>query len=149
MKIVKIKKTLYQLYKQEGEMMQKEDRPCVLIIKLNYKDHKYDFAVPMRSNIAPNTPKSDYFALPNRHTTKPHHHHGIHFAKMFPVNKSYFDRYRTDGNMEAAIMAGFIDKNEKKIVSKAQSYLDAYAAGQRSQFATDIDLLLSFLYPEQ
>ena len=40
-----------------------------------------------------------------------------------------------------------IDKNTRKIVDECQQYLDRYAAGERPLFSTDIDFLLSVLYP--
>lgn len=93
-------------------MLQKAQRPCVLIVSLKYKGKRYPFAVPLRSNINPSTPKEHYFPLPPRPTTKPKYRHGIHYSKMFPVKKDTLIKYRTSGNPSAELMKKMIDANE-------------------------------------
>jgi len=73
--------------KADSEVLIKDKRPTVLVMRLKYRSREHDFAVPLRSNIDPAAPKSEYFALPNRKTTKERHHHGLHYVKMFPVTK--------------------------------------------------------------
>ncbi len=51
MLVVKIKTDLLKKFCQNPQMLMKEDRPCILILKLNYKEKTYIFAVPIRSNI--------------------------------------------------------------------------------------------------
>ena len=48
----------------DREFMQKHGRPCLLVVRLKFRGKRRDFAVPFRSNIAPNVPKDQYFALP-------------------------------------------------------------------------------------
>lgn len=48
----------------DREFMQKYGRPCLLVVRLKFRGKRRDFAVPFRSNIAPNVPKDQYFALP-------------------------------------------------------------------------------------
>ena len=146
MKIVSIHKDLLAKYTVDPEMLTKSNRPCVLIIRLKYKGHLYDFGVPFRSNIPSAAPKNQYFPLPPRATTRPHNRHGLHYIKMFPVTKNYLIRYRTEGNLSATMYKTIIDKNTKKIVTECQRYLDNYANGSRPPFSTDIDLLLSVLF---
>ena len=86
----------------------------VLVIRLKYKAKKYDFAVPIRSNIPASAPKDQYFALPPRASTRPKNRHGLHYIKMFPVTKQYLVRYRTEGNPFAHLIQNIIDKNQKK-----------------------------------
>lgn len=64
---------------------------------------------------------------------------------MFPVTKDYQVYYRTEGNKFATLVQQIVDKNTSRIVSDCQRYLDRYAAGERPQFSTDIDFLLSVL----
>lgn len=142
MKLVTLKKTDLQKYTIDPEMLQKAGRPCALIVRLKYKGRRIDFAVPIRSNISPSAPKDQYFPLPPRSTTKPKHRHGIHYIKMFPVNKSIVLRYRTSKNPNARLMKKIIDQNEKQIIIECQQYLTLYENGVRPQYSTDIDLLI-------
>ena len=63
MKLVTIKDSLLLKYSKDSEVLKKSTRPYVLIIRLKYKAHKYDFAVPIRSNIPAAAPKSEYFVF--------------------------------------------------------------------------------------
>ena len=119
--------------------------PPQINLDRQYKGVNRSFAVPLRSNISSNTPKDQYFALPTRPTTRAGNHHGLHYIKMFPVTKKYLVRYRTEGNVFATTIQTVIDKNEKRIVTECQKYLDDYSKGHRLPFSTDIDLLLSIL----
>lgn len=143
MRIVTMCKADLHSYTIDPEMLQKAGRPCALIIKLTYKGHRYNFAVPLRSNISPSTPKDQYYPLPPRSTTKPHHRHGIHYIKMFPVDKTKVKRYRITGNPHAILIKSIIDKNEKQIIAECQQYLNRYEAGIKPRYSTDIDLLIS------
>ena len=142
MRLVSLKKENLRSYTIDKEMLQKAGRPCVLIVNLIYKKHRQDFAIPIRSNINPSTPKEDYFPLPPRRTTRPKYRHGIHYAKMFPIDKKIAVIYRTDGNKEATLCKKIIDENEKQIIRECQKYLNRYEAGIRSPYSTDIDLLI-------
>ena len=64
---------------------------------------------------------------------------------MFPVTKQYLVRYRTEGNAFATLIQNVIDKNSKQIVIDCQRYLDLYADGIRSAYATDIEYLIEQL----
>lgn len=109
MKLVSIRPALLDVYAEDLEVLQKSGRPYVLVIRLNYKGQKTDFAVPIRSNIPASAPKNQYFALPPRAATKPKNRHGLHYIKMFPVKKRYFVRYRTEGNSFAIMIQDIID----------------------------------------
>lgn len=146
MKLVSIDPRLLEKYQGDPEVMTKSGRPYVLVICLKYKGQKYNFAVPIRSNIPAAAPKEQYFALPPRPTTRPKNRHGIHYIKMFPVTKEYLIRYRTEGNTFAQLIQSIIDKNTKKIVNACQDYLNLYSLGQKPQYATDIDYLLTQLF---
>ena len=146
MKLVSIDKKLLKKYKEDPEVLRKTGRPYVMIIRLKYKGQKYDFAVPIRSNISASTPKDQYFALPPRAATKPKNRHGLHYIKMFPVTKKYLLRYRTEGNKFAQMIEAIINKNSKQIINDCQMYLKSYETGVHPKFSTDIDYLLSKLY---
>lgn len=145
MKLVTIHSSVIKLYKRDPEMLLKEKRPCALIMRLKYKGHNYSFAVPLRSNIAGSAPKETYFPLPPRSSTHSGNRHGVHYVKMFPVDKSHLIRYRTEGNMFASLIKGILDKNEKQIIRECQDYLDKYERGIKYSYCTDIDLLLSLI----
>lgn len=129
--------------------MLKHNRPCIVVVKLRYKGRKHDFAVPLRSNIAPNVPKNQYFALPPRPTTKPGRRHGIHYIKMFPVQKRFQKKFRTEGSKYYETLQRTIDANTKRIVSECQAYLDRYETEGRPRYAVDIDRILALLENEQ
>ncbi len=97
MKIVSISQDFFDLVEGDRELMLKHNRPCIVVVRLRFRGKRRDFAVPLRSNIAPNVPKDQYFALPPRPTTRPGCRHGIHYIKMFPITKSYQRRFRTEG----------------------------------------------------
>ncbi len=146
MKVVTIKKKLYEIFYFEKELMSKEDRPFLIILSLKYKGQKYSFAVPFRSNIQVNlTTKGLYFSLPKRTTTKENHAHGLHYIKMFPIIKKFQDKLIVPTDAYNKILHAFIKKNTKKIVQGAQEYLKRYENGARFAFCTDIDKLLTAL----
>ena len=145
MRLVKIKTSVLKKYSIDKQILQKEDRPCVLIMRLLYKRQNYTFAVPIRSNIPAASPKDEYFPLPTRNTTKNGRHHGIHYIKMFPVKPSDSVLYRTDGDIYSALIKAVVDKNEKQIIKECQDYLLRYENGRHPKYATDIDYLLSLL----
>lgn len=142
MRLVTIDSSKLSKYTADKEMLHNARRPCVLVIQLEYKGKRRNFAVPVRSNINPSTPKNQFFALPPRHTTKPKHYHGIHYIKMFPINRKDTLKYRTDGNPAAQLMKMIIDNHEKEIIQACQQYLRAYENGKRPMYSTDIDFLL-------
>lgn len=142
MKLVTIQKKYLKQYTVDKEMMQKAGRPCALIIRLKYRGQRYDFAVPLRSNIHASAPKNQYFPLPPRPTTRPGNRHGVHYIKMFPVDRNIANRYRTEGNAFATLVKNILDKNEKQIVSECQHYLNEYEKGNKPLYSTDLDLLI-------
>lgn len=145
LKLVTIKKSLLDSYSADKEILQKTERPCVLVICLLYKGQMYDFAVPLRSNISAGAPQGTFFSLPTRKTTKDGNRHGLHYIKMFPVAKPYLVRYRTEGNEFSSMIQRKLDANCKQIVTECQHYLDEYAKGNRPRYSTDIDFLLDKL----
>ena len=144
MKLVSLDAKELKKYTVDPEMLQKAKRPCALIIKLKYKGSFYDFAIPIRSNISPNTPKCQYYPLPTRHTTKDTYRHGVHFIKMFPVDRTKVNRFNMEG-MFYQMMKAFLDKEEKNIVKACQNYLLDYELGNKPKYATNIDLLINVL----
>ncbi len=100
--------------------------------------------IPLRSNISPNAPKDQYFPLPPRSKTKDKHFHGVHYIKMFPVDRTKVHKFHTDTRYYKIIKT-ILDKNEAEIIAACQQYLDDYAAGKRPLFATNIDMLIEVL----
>ncbi len=144
MKFVTIKNELLQKYYSDKEVLLKAKRPYVVIIQLRYKNNRYDFAIPLRSNIPSTSPKNEYFPLPPRSSTKPKNHHGLHYIKMFPVAKRYYVKYRCDDDFSILIQ-NIINKNIKRIVNDCQEYLNRYSLGEKPVFSTDLDSLLTKL----
>ena len=107
------------LSSHDREFMRKHGRPCVLVLRLRFRGRKVNFAVPLRSNIAPNVPRDQYFPLPPRPSTKPRHRHGIHYIKMYT--------------------------HTRDIVRACQSYLEKYEAEGRPRFAVDIDRAIKLM----
>ena len=127
------------LSSHDREFMHKHGRPCVLVLKLRFRGRRADFAVPLRSNIAPNEPREQDFPLPPRPSTKPRHRHGIHYIKMFPAPKRSLRRFRTEGNPYYEMLRAHIDAHTRDIVRACQAYLEKYEAEGRPRFAVDID----------
>ncbi len=145
MKIVTISRRLLKNFQQDPEVLKKEGRPCLLVVRLKYKGDVLPFAVPLRSNISAVTPKGQYFALPPRSGTRSGNHHGLHYIKMMPMAKKYIVRYRTENDEFATIIQSVVNQNEKRIITECQKYLDDYSNGYRPLYSTDIDLLLTIL----
>ena len=131
--------------KGDREFMLKRGRPCIVVVRLRFRGKRRDFAVPFRSNIAPNVPKDQYFPLPPRAATKPRHRHGIHYIKMFPIEKRFQRRFRTKGNPYYETIQRILDENSKQIVNDCQRYLDMYEKRGRPKYAVDIDRLIGLL----
>lgn len=148
MKLVTIREELLSCYEQDPEVLRKSGRPYVLVLRLNYKGQEYDFAVPIRSNIPAAAPKEQYFALPPRPATRTYNRHGLHYIKMFPIQKRYQVMYRTEENQFAQMLQKIIDKNASTIVRDCQNYLDRYAGGKRPLYSTDLDLLIELLHQQ-
>lgn len=125
----------FDLVEGDRELMLKHNRPCIVVVRLLFRGKRRDFAVPLRSNIAPNVPKDQYFALPPRPTTRPGCRHGIHYIKMFPITKAYQRRFRIEGSTYYETLQRIIDGNTKRIVSECQAYLDRYEREGRTRFA--------------
>lgn len=68
MKIVSVSQDFFDLVEGDRELMLKHNRPCIVVVRLRFRGKRRDFAVPLRSDIAPNVPKDQYFALPPRDT---------------------------------------------------------------------------------
>lgn len=96
-RLVKVKQEFYSLCQEhnvdEELLFNEAGRPCVLLIRMNYKNNVHDFVVPLRSNISARTPRNQYFALPPNSSTRPQCRHGIHYFKLFPIKREYIDSY--------------------------------------------------------
>lgn len=150
MKLVTIKQEFLDIFDFPTEIMHKDnngkDRPFLIILALKYKGKKRTFALPFRSNIQVNkNTKGTYFPLPRRSTTKNKRAHGLHYIKMFPINKQYYNKFVVADNKYNKILMEHIDKNLFKIVQGAQQYLTDYENGIRYNFCTDIDRMIHTL----
>jgi hypothetical protein len=146
-KLVNIKERFFNIFDFNTEIMTNDtnskDRPFLLVVKLKYKGKKQPFAIPFRSNIQVNkSTNGTYFPLPNRYTTKPHHAHGLHYIKIFPVPIKYCDKFIVKDTDYNNMLIEYILKNIDEIIQGAQQYLIDYENGNREKFCTDIDRLL-------
>lgn len=139
MRLITISDDFYDELGDDPEMLTKRNRPCILMLNLIFRGKRRRFAVPLRSNIAPNAPKNQYFPLPPRPTTKPKHRHGIHYIKMFPIAKRHQQRFRTEGNPYYENLEHVIEQNIGVIVGECQAYLDRYEREGKPRYAVDID----------
>jgi len=146
MKLIKLKPELVQSFaKIDNQVMLKDSRPVALIVRLKFRSKRYDFAVPFRSNIVGNSPKNECFPLPPREKTRPNCRHGLHYIKMVPIKKQYYNIYHIEGDIASKLYLAIIEKNEKKIIDDCQTYLEKYENGICSPYATNIDLLIEQL----
>lgn len=143
MKFVTISRRYYDALSADPQMLFRENRrPHLLVLTLDYKHNRYNFAVPLRSNIPHYEPRDHYFALPPRPATMPGNHHGLHYIKMFPICRSAQERFWVGDNPSYLLYQDIIKRNERSIVQDCQQYLDTYAQGVKPQYAVDIDLAL-------
>lgn len=146
MKICSIKKEFYDMFDNSVELEKNEKRPCLIIIKLKYKNKDVDFAIPFRSNINGGAKRQEYFPLPPRHTTKQGKKHGLHYIKMFPIKKEYFLKYYSIKDKDNINDMVKIKKNLSKIVNEAQEYIKNYESGIRYDYCTDIEVIFNTIY---
>ncbi len=64
---------------------------------------------------------------------------------MFPVQKRFQRRFRTEGSRYYETLQRIIDANTKTIVTERQNYLNEYEKNGRPRFAVDIDRILEIL----
>ena len=151
MNLVKVKDTFFKKCKTQGadknnQLLHNEaGRPCVLIVKLKYKGQKRSFIVPLKSNIASNTDRNTFFALPPNSRTKPGNFHGIYYVKLFPIAKKYVQPYLYKNNDYLTKIANIIVDNDNMIIKACQDYLDQYMNGNRNAYTPDIDAILEVL----
>lgn len=143
MKFISVSEKFFDLCGDDLELLHKgSKRPHLLVLSLKYKGRRQNFAIPFRSNIPPSSPKNEYFPLPPRKTTKPKHRHGIHYVKMFPIEKKFQEKFLVFPDSPYALYQGVIINNKKQIISECQEYLTRYENGQKSKYAVDIDKIL-------
>lgn len=147
--LVKVKSSFYQLCRQYGvdrELLYNErGRPCVLLVKLRYKNDLRDFVVPLRSNISSTTPSIQYFPLPPNPSTKRYRRHGLHYIKIFPVDRKYLDVYQVSGDNYYINILRILNMFEKNIVNACQDYLNDCEKGNKHLMTPDIDGILNML----
>ena len=136
MQLVTVGKDFFSKCKKYGtdrEMLyDKQGRHCVLIVDLVYKRQKRTFVVPLRSNIFKSVPRSQYFPLPPNASTQPRKRHGVHYIKLFPMDRKYVHPYKISQSAYLVTVKSILDKNESKIVIACQDYLSEYEKRQNS-----------------
>lgn len=149
MKFSSITNEFFDLYTQDGDEVlhnKDEKRPYLIIVKLDYKGSRHDFALPLRSNLANYTPKEQYFPLPPSRTTQKNKIHGIHYIKMFPVDNKFLKKFHYDKDKFYFLIYNIVVKNKDRIIDEAQKYLNNYSKGNRIEYATKIENIFMRMY---
>lgn len=141
MKFSTVSNAFFNLVSFESELLHNKDekRPYLIIVKLKYKGKNQDFAIPFRSNIANYIPKDQYYSLPPRYSTGKQKIHGLHYIKMFPINKKYLQKYNVDTDEYFIMIQTIVKNNIKDIVSEAQTYLTNYESGISPSYCVGIE----------
>lgn len=146
MKFASINENFFNLcknYEADDELLFNTNRrPYLIIMRLAYKSEHRLFALPFRSDISGTTPKEQYYSLPPRPNTKPGRRHGLHYIKIFPIEKSFLEKFRVDNDPYYTLIKNIICKNESKIIKSCQEYLVTYEKEGRQPFSPDIDKIL-------
>ena len=64
---------------------------------------------------------------------------------MFPVEKRFLRRFRTEGNPYYEKVQAILNENTALIVDACQAYLDRYEREGRPRYAVDIDRIIALL----
>lgn len=144
-KIVTISEEFFELFNDDSDsemLLIKNDmhrRPCLIIVKIEFKGKVYDFALPFRSNIHPAAPKSTYYPLPPRPATKPKHHHGIHYIKAFPIDSKYYENYVIGGDFREEYILALVEKDINVIIEEFKDYIKKYESGNKPRYCVNIE----------
>lgn len=146
--IVSIKQDFFDLCNFDNELLHNDNskRPYLIILKLNYKAKKIQFALPFRSNINKFEPKINYYPLPTNTKTRDEHYHGLHFIKMFPVTNDFKLKFNITNNPYFNdVVYKKIEKDFKIIIAMAQNYLNEYEKGNKPLYCVNIDEIIKVL----
>lgn len=148
MKLVKVNQAFYDLCEKnnvDAELMKNEaGRPCVLLVQLLYKGIMRDFVVPLRSNISSTAPKEQFLSLPPNPNTKPKHKHGVHYIKLFPIDKIFVDKYHTSGTYYDKVLS-ILERKESIIIENIKSYLSECENGNKHPMTPNIDGIINMI----
>lgn len=149
MKFASINDEFFTLCKQhhadEELLYNTNRRPYLIIVKLKYKGVIRPFALPFRSDISSNTPKSQYLSLPPRPTTKPGRRHGLHYIKLFPIDKQYLEVFKIDNDKYYQTIVNIIERKKNDIIAACQEHLNKYESEGAIMYAPNIDKIIAFL----
>ena len=129
-RLVKVKQEFYSLCQEhnvdEELLFNEAGRPCVLLIRMNYKNNV------------------QYFALPPNSSTRPQCRHGIHYFKLFPIKREYIDSYIVNDEYHTRLLE-IINRNKRQIIAACQDYLKQCESGNKHFITPNIDGILSIL----
>ena len=120
-------------------------RPYVVVLKLKYKKNIYDFAIPFRSNISSRVSQELYFSLPPTSGTRTGNKAGLHLAKMFPVDKSYYEKFNIYPDTQHELNQEIISRKKRDLIVKCEAYLKRIENGDLIRYRVDIDKIISDL----
>lgn len=145
MYFILVNRNIFELPGYEVETMNGYDnnRPYLLIKRLEYKNIKYSFAVPLRSNIPINKLEYwEYFVLPPRENTLNGCVHGLQYSKML-ILPSYYQNKFNFPNETYEDLFKYILHHRNQIINGAQRYLTKYSKGFKPDFSTSIDEMIN------
>lgn len=64
---------------------------------------------------------------------------------MFPVERRFLRRFRTEGNPYYETIEKIVDEHEREIVIACQRYLTLYERDGRPRYAVDLDRMVALL----
>lgn len=146
-KLIVLKQRYFEIVRDSELLINhnSNERACLLIVKLKFKNENYDFAIPWRSNVPNNKKiKNLVFSLPNTSKTKPGYKACLDFRKMTPLPRRFksndlYKKYKLYISNDVKT-ACFIQHNFSKIVKQAQNVLDYREKGQlHASYLVDID----------
>lgn len=152
-KVVGISKSFFNGLPQDKELLHGKDmgkdRPFMIMVNLNYRGRKVDFAIPFRSKLSPRTPKDEYKSLPPRPTTPKNCAHGLHYTKMFPIKRKFLVKFNTNDNSEYyQTVFGIIERDISEITQHAQKVVNDYEAGIKSPYTPNWENIIKTYFDD-
>ena len=146
-KLVSLSKSYIDLI-SDNEILYTSDiskRANLLLVKLSFRENKYSFAIPWRSNVS-NFKKFDnyIFKLPITSKTRDNHVACLDFRKMCPITKKsmfMLENYHLNSFSNDVVTVRYIKDNYPEIIRQSQGYLHRYEKGLiRSDIIGCVDL---------
>ncbi|CAI2674925.1 hypothetical protein AKUG0414_UNKNOWN100070 (plasmid) [Apilactobacillus kunkeei] len=124
------------------------ERACLLVVKMYYRNDEYKFLIPWRSNVPTSVTKQKnlVYKLPPTTHTKKGHIACLDFRKSVIVPKNFRNAYEkfneVDDRDNKSIL--IIEKNLDKIIKSFKLYLEQYVYDKNKiAFSVDLDRIIN------